>query len=92
MYSAANRDPDMFDEPQSFCPERDEATNHLAFGRGIHFCVGAALSTTRGQGGRLKSSPVASRRSSWTPLNTFEYHPSFMLRGLKRLDVHLTAA
>jgi hypothetical protein len=24
--------------------------------------------------------------------NTFEYHPSFMLRGLKRLDLHIEAA
>ncbi len=43
------RDPDMFGEPLSFCLERDGATNHLAFGRGIHFCVGAALSRLEGK-------------------------------------------
>ncbi len=91
MYSAANRDPDMFDEPQSFCPERDGATSHLAFGRGIHFCVGAALSRLEG---KVVLEELARRLSSFEldAANTFEYHPSFMLRGLKRLDVRLTPA
>ncbi|MDE0319059.1 MAG: cytochrome P450 [Acidimicrobiaceae bacterium] len=91
MYSAANRDPEMFDEPQSFCPERDGATNHLAFGRGIHFCVGAALSRLEG---KVVLEELARRLSSFEldAANTFEYHSSFMLRGLKRLDVHLTPA
>lgn len=91
MYSAANRDPEMFDEPQSFCPERDGAANHLAFGRGIHFCVGAALSRLEG---KVVLEELARRLSSFEldAANTFEYHPSFLLRGLKRLDVRLTAA
>ena len=91
MYSAANRDPDMFDEPQQFCPERDGAANHLAFGRGIHFCVGAALSRLEGT---VALEELTRRLSSFEldAANTFEYHPSFMLRGLKRLDVRLTAA
>ena len=91
MYSAANRDPEMFDEPQSFCPERDGTTSHLAFGRGIHFCVGAALSRLEG---KVVLEELARRLSSFEldAANTFEYHPSFMLRGLKRLDVRLTAA
>jgi cytochrome P450 len=39
---AANRDPDVFADPNTFLPERRER-NHLAFSHGIHFCVGAAL-------------------------------------------------
>ena len=91
MYSAANRDPDMFDEPQSFCPEREGATSHLAFGRGIHFCVGAALSRLEG---KVALEELTSRLSSFEldAANTFEYHPSFMLRGLKRLNVRLNPA
>ena len=91
MYSAANRDTEVFKDPELFCPGRDGVTNHLAFGRGIHFCVGAALSRLEG---KVVLEELARRLSSFdlAPGNTFEYHPSFLMRGLKRLDVRLTAA
>ena len=91
MYSAANRDAEMFDDPDAFCPGRDGATNHLAFGRGIHFCVGAALSRLEG---KVALEELSRRLQSFEldPGNTFEYHPSFMLRGLKRLDLRPTPA
>ena len=91
MYAAANRDSGVFDEPQSFRPERDGATDHLAFGRGIHYCVGAALARLEGT---VALEELARRLSAFEldAANTFEYHPSFMLRGLTRLDVSLTPA
>ncbi|MBX4335164.1 cytochrome P450, cyclodipeptide synthase-associated [Bartonella raoultii] len=53
MIGAANRDPDVFMEPNNFIPERKrvgktgekliKTANHLAFGAGMHVCVGAAF-------------------------------------------------
>lgn len=42
LWGRANRDGQYFDSPDEFLPDRDDGT-HLTFGRGIHFCVGAAL-------------------------------------------------
>lgn len=39
---AANRDPEQFEQPDRFWPERPQAGN-ISFGRGIHFCVGSFL-------------------------------------------------
>ena len=43
-YAAANRDPAKYPEPDTFDVERSNARSHLAFGKGIHMCVGNMLS------------------------------------------------
>ena len=42
-YMSANRDEDVFPEAERFIADRDNARRHLAFGFGIHRCVGARL-------------------------------------------------
>lgn len=39
---SANRDPEVFDAPEEFRPER-RPNRHMAFGNGVHYCLGAPL-------------------------------------------------
>jgi cytochrome P450 family 142 subfamily A polypeptide 1 len=45
MYGSANRDPRVFDDPERLDVSR-HPNNHIAFGFGTHFCLGAALART----------------------------------------------
>ena len=43
LESSANHDEQYFAHPQEFDPYRENLNRHVAFGRGIHFCIGAPL-------------------------------------------------
>ncbi len=91
VFASANRDETLFADPDSFDPDREGLRDHLAFGKGIHFCLGAALSRLEG---KVTLEELARRLDSFTldESNDFEYFPSFLLRGLTHLDVHIVPA
>ncbi len=43
LLGAANRDPDVYDDPDTFRMDRENPAPHLAFSSGIHYCLGAPL-------------------------------------------------
>ena len=83
LLAAAQHDPAEFERPETFDPDRN-AFRHLAFGRGLHYCLGAPLArleaavalsavTARFGDARLDGEPV--------------YKRNVTLRGLSSLAV-----
>jgi len=91
VFASANRDESIYTDADAFDPDRTGLREHLAFGKGIHFCLGAALSRLEG---RVALEELARRldSSTLTHTNRFEYFPSFLLRGLTRLELDIVPA
>jgi cytochrome P450 len=91
VYGAANRDEAVFTGGEDFDPDRERLKEHLAFGKGLHFCLGAALSRLEA---RVALEELRMRIDTFAldPGNDYRYIPSFMLRGLVRLDVRVRRA
>lgn len=83
-FGAANRDPEQFATPQELEITR-KPNRHLAFGHGLHYCVGAALARLEGQ---IAFDTVLRRLPKLRLGNeNLEWHRNFTLRGLKSLPV-----
>ena len=86
LYASGNRDEGHFANPDRFDLRRSESSNHMAFGFGIHFCIGAPLARYEG---RIALEAILDRLPNLhlAPGQTIEHHPHFFLRGLKRLEL-----
>ncbi len=86
MVAAANRDPAQFENPDRFDITR-EPKDYVAFGEGIHYCLGAALARLEGAiaiGAALDRFP---RLRLKDPGVSPAYKGSYFLRGLARLEM-----
>ncbi|APU14020.1 MULTISPECIES: cytochrome P450 family protein [Actinoalloteichus] len=87
---SANRDPSRFEEPDRLDVTRTPG-GHLAFGHGIHFCLGAPLARMEGEiafGRLLARFPELSLAGE---PETLSWRYSTLIRGLETLPVRLTA-
>ncbi len=84
LWGAANRDPSEFHSPNEFRLDRIGAKGHVSFGRGAHFCVGAALA-------RLETKIVMRMlldRTTWiAAADVGRWLPSILIRRLERLHL-----
>ncbi|MGH7924049.1 MAG: cytochrome P450 [Candidatus Binatus sp.] len=84
LLAAANRDPAKFPHPENFDVVRDP-NEHLSFGEGIHFCLGAPLARLEGAVAIESMLRKFPRLQLADPQAKLEYRGSMALRGLSEL-------
>lgn len=88
LFAAANRDPRHYENPDTFDLDRNP-TDHLAFGGGVHFCLGAPL--TRLEGARVFSQ-LLPRIKAIRLTGDYRYLDNPTMRGLEHLPLELIPA
>jgi cytochrome P450 len=88
-FGAANRDPRVFDNPDVFDITRPNAKNHVSFGFGVHFCLGAALARQQMSSAFSLILDRVSHIEYARPLEGPLHEPSFFLRPMRELPLRV---
>ena len=85
-YGAANRDPDVFPNPDTFDMHRPNVEKHLAFGHGVHKCLGSRIAKMQL---RLAFERIFERfpNITWTGKQTIS--PNALVHAISSLQVNL---
>jgi len=86
LWGSANRDPAAFDAPDELRLDRPSGRAHLGFGRGDHFCVGAALARLEV---RTALTRLLSETSAISMTQPPAWIPSVMVRRLQTLPLEV---
>jgi cytochrome P450 family 144 len=84
LWGAANRDPVQFDAPHEFRLDRPGGKGHVTFGKGAHFCVGAALARLEAQ---IVLRAVLDRTSRIDAVDIGPWLPSILVRRRVHLEL-----
>jgi len=93
LNGAANRDPRRFECPYDFRVDRENALNHIAFGRGVHSCPGGPLARAEGRVSvdrileRTRDIRLSEEHHGPPGNRTFRYEKTWILRGLTKLYI-----
>jgi cytochrome P450 len=84
LWGAANRDPAQFDAPHEFRLDRPGGKGHITFGKGAHFCVGAALARLEAQ---IVLRAALVRTSRIDVVDIGPWLPSILVRRREHLEL-----
>ena len=85
---SANRDPDRFADPDRLEVDRD-TSGHMAFGHGIHYCLGAPLARLEADIAFNRLLDAYDRIELTVPVDELRWRPGLIIRGLEKFPVHL---
>ena len=83
LRGSANRDPAIFGDPDKPRLDRSNPRGHLAFGKGLHFCVGAALARAEARAALR----TLLDHTNWITLENAAWLPSIFVRRHTRLEL-----
>src|SRR5436190_14930460 len=88
MTGAANRDPRHYERPDAFDIDRNPR-DHVAFGSGVHLCLGAPLARLEG---KVLFETLIARTEGLQPAGLPVRNPNPLLRGMRSVPVKVTPA
>ena len=89
--AAGNHDPERWDSPEEFIMNRKDNNRHLAFGQGLHTCLGAPLARSEARTmleklfDKTNNFKLSSAHYGDTDKAEMDYEASFLIRGLNTL-------